>query len=116
MGSQGINNLAIYTLSAFFPNGRRSMKVEIFVDLQKEEATEKLLDFVHALNIVARLEEKELVKSIEESQTQFGIDPALFADFMPESDRSQIFSRLRAQRLSKFSPSARHQTPHQPPP
>lgn len=63
------NSLAVHTLSAFFPNGHRSMEVEIFVNFQKEEATERLLDFVHALNVVARLKEEELVRSIEESQT-----------------------------------------------
>lgn len=52
----GVNSLAIHTLSAFFPSGHRSMEVEIFVNFQREEATERLLDFVHALNVVARLE------------------------------------------------------------
>lgn len=54
-GHISTNAQAIHVLSGFFPNGHKPLPVETFV--HNDEPTPRLLDFVHALNIVARLDQ-----------------------------------------------------------
>ena len=102
---------AAYLLSKFLQNNNQEA-MDAMIDFTNRAPRESLIEFFHSINVFVSLPDANLASAIEKCQQFYNVDPALFSDFMPESNRSQILTRLRAQRLSKFSASNRHQTPH----
>jgi alpha-D-ribose 1-methylphosphonate 5-triphosphate diphosphatase PhnM len=86
--------------------------MDTMIDFTNQAPRESLMEFFHSIHIFVSLSDANLASAIEKCQQFYNVDSALFSDFMPESNRSQILTRLRAQRLSKFSASNRHQTPY----
>jgi len=62
--------------------------MDTMIDFTNQAPRESLVEFFHSINVFVSLSDTSLASAIEKCQQFYNVDPALFSDFMPESNRS----------------------------
>ena len=90
----------MHLLGQYYGQAEKLEAVTRLIDHSTGTLSAHFFDVVHALNLLVKLDDAALSQAAEACQGQQGASKPFCSVLLPESQRSKVFARLRAQRLN----------------